>query len=432
MTISLLSWMLLSTLVLGTLWLLYYLALRSECCFRYNRFFLLLAPALAAGLPLLPLPSFWSTAPALLNRLPSFLLPEVRVGTVATSQPETHWLLWGYGAGVVGFLLHLAWQLWQQSRFTRSLPAEPHPGYTLRPTSGRQPTGSFGRTVYWDETALLAPTEAAHVLAHELAHVRQGHTYDRLWLALWRAALWFNPFVHLLPRALHLTHEYLADADAIRTAPTHYASLLARQAATHLGFAPTLAATFHTSTILTRIAMLHHPPVLRRWKQWLALPVGALLLTMVACEKTAYTGTLPEPTTSAAPATASVPVAPPAPPAQKDTIFTYVEHMPEYPGGIPKLMADIGATVHYPPAALEAGLEGRVFVGFIIEKDGSISGIRLQHGLEEAGQQAIAAKAINEEALRAIGALPGHWTPGKQGKRLVKVSYVVPIFFAKK
>ncbi|OUJ71665.1 hypothetical protein BXP70_21545 [Hymenobacter crusticola] len=423
--------MLLSTLVLGALWVLYYLALRSERCFRYNRFFLLLAPALAAGLPLLQLPSLWPAAPTLTNRLPSFLLPEVGVGIAASIQPNTNWLLWVYGAGVAVFLAHLAWQLWQQWRFTQALPIELQSGYTLRLTGGRQPTGSFGRTVYWDETTLLDAFEAEQILAHELAHVRQGHTYDRLWLALWRAALWFNPFVHLLPRALHLTHEYLADAAASQATPISYTSLLARQAAAHLGFTPALTTTFHTSSILTRIAMLHHPPVLRRWKQWLALPVGALLLTIVACEKTSYTGALPEPRPSGASATTSVATAPPVPLAKKDTIFTYVEHMPEYPGGISKLLADIGANTHYPPVAVEAGVEGKVFVGFIVEKDGSLSGVRLQHGLQEEGTQAAAAKAINEEALRVISTLPGQWTPGKQGNRLVKVSYVVPILFAK-
>ncbi|WP_324673219.1 energy transducer TonB [Hymenobacter sp. GOD-10R] len=175
--------------------------------------------------------------------------------------------------------------------------------------------------------------------------------------------------------------------------------------------------------------MLHHSFVLRRWKQWLALPVGALLLTVAACEKTSYTGALPEPQTASA--TASAPIASPVSPVQKDTVFAYVQHMPEYPGGIPKLLADIVANTHYPSVAAEAGIEGKVFVGFIVEKDGTLSGVRLQHGMQEEGTQAAAAKALNDEALRVINTLPNRWTPGKQGNRLVKVSYVVPISFAK-
>ena len=107
-------------------------------------------------------------------------------------------------------------------------PARPHAGYTLAETHGRLPTSSFGRVVFWDETLALSPAEARQVLRHELAHVRQGHTYDRLLLELLRAALWFNPFVHLCGRALALTHEYLADEAALhddaspRSFPFHF------------------------------------------------------------------------------------------------------------------------------------------------------------------------------------------------------------------
>ena len=73
------------------------------------------------------------------------------------------------------------------------------------------------------------------MLRHELAHVHQRHTHDRLVVEVLRAVLWFNPFVHLCGRALALTHEYLADKAALRgsanSAPalsTAYARLLAR------------------------------------------------------------------------------------------------------------------------------------------------------------------------------------------------------------
>jgi len=420
MTTDLLHWMLLSTLVLSTLCVLYYVALRPESCFRYNRFFLLLAPVLAAGLPLLPLPSFWPIAPAVTDRLPSFLLPEVQAGAAAGSQPRTHWLLWLYGAGVAVFLAHLAWQLWQQWRFTQALPASSQPGYTLRLTGGRQPTGSFGHIVYWDETMPLDAFEAEQVLAHELAHVRQGHTYDRLWLALWRAALWFNPLVHLLPRALHLTHEYLADAEASQSAPTTYTSLLARQAANRLGFAPALTTTFHTSSILTRIAMLHHPPVLRRWKQWLALPVAALLVTAVACEQA---------TEPAAPATSDTRLAPPPPPPPPPAVYNNVEQMPQYSGGMDQLLKDVQQQVRYPAEALATRIEGRVFVSFIVAEDGSIQAVELKKGIAKPKGLEKVGKQVDEAVLAAVRNLPGKWVPGRQSGKAVAVSYTIPVMF---
>ncbi|RZK26623.1 MAG: TonB family protein, partial [Hymenobacter sp.] len=124
------------------------------------------------------------------------------------------------------------------------------------------------------------------VLTHEVAHVRQRHTLDVLWLEAWRAVLWPNPFAHLLLPALRFTHELLADATAApETGATAYPTLLARLAARQLG-APaysTLLQPFTFSFTLTRIAMLQNQNPVRRWKQWLVLPaLGGLFLA--ACQ----------------------------------------------------------------------------------------------------------------------------------------------------
>ncbi|WP_317040503.1 M56 family metallopeptidase, partial [Hymenobacter coccineus] len=155
---------------------------------------------------------------------------------------------------------------------------------------------------FWDDTAALVPAEAAQVLAHEAAHVRQGHTYDVLWLESWRAVLWFNPFIYPLVRALALTHELLADRAALAETtaapaapgpplgPAAYATLLARLATRRLTLpeAPLpLLHSFTHSLTLTRIAMLKSSHPVRRWKQWLALPAVAGLLA-VACQPAVY------------------------------------------------------------------------------------------------------------------------------------------------
>jgi TonB family protein len=217
------------------------------------------------------------------------LLPTVEVGQAASAGAE--WSVWTwlaalYLAGVALGLGRLAWQAGGLWALARRLPREVRPGYVLAYTGGRLPTSSFGRVVFWDETAGLAPAEAAAVLAHELAHVQQRHTLDVLWLEAWRAVLWPNPFAHLLLPALRLTHELLADATAApETGATAYPTLLARLAARQLG-APAYSALlqpFTFSFTLTRIAMLQNQNPVRRWKQWLVLPaLGGLFV--VACQ----------------------------------------------------------------------------------------------------------------------------------------------------
>ncbi|MCC3155861.1 M56 family metallopeptidase [Hymenobacter sp. 15J16-1T3B] len=426
-TINLLNWMWQSSLDLGACWLLYYALLRREPAFQFNRGWLLLAPLLTAALPLLPLPEPWLvlsrtaglSAPAL---LPGAWLPEVQVPTGAA--PAAGWsaLLLAYGAGVLLSALVHAGRLLRLWWLTRALPRQPAPGYVLRPTGGRLPTSSFGRQVFWNDALALSPAEAAQVLRHELVHVRQGHSADRLWLGFWQCLLWYNPFVHLCARSLAQTHEYLADAGAAPAAPAAYAALLARQALAHFA-APSFAHSFSTSQTLTRIAMLNHLAPARRWKQWLTLPLLGLLLGVAACEKADQLAAPPPPP----PAPAEAPVPPAA-----GRVYTYVEQMPAYVGGMSKLIEDLAGTVKYPEAAHQAGLEGKVFVGFVVDTDGRLQQPEIRQGVQTAPAKQWMADEMNQAALKAVRELPGRWTPGQQDGQPVKVAYTVPITFALK
>lgn len=288
------GWLAGTLLPLGAIWLLFRLVLRGERCFGYNRALLLLAPVVAAVLPLLPRPT---AAGWLAPVPPPMIVTQVAAqpagplaAPVASWQPGP-WLLGVYLLGVLVALGCLAYRYGQLRRATRRLPRERRPGYVLAYTGGRLPTSSFGHTIFWDETAGLTPAEATSVLAHELVHVRQGHSREVLWLEVWRALLWFNPFAHLLLPGLRLTHELLADREAMlllaspagAPAPAApYPSLLARLAVRRVagpGYS-SLVQSFAFSFTLTRIAMLHNQIPVRRWKQWLALPLlgGVFLL----------------------------------------------------------------------------------------------------------------------------------------------------------
>ena len=107
------------------------------------------------------------------------------------------------------------------------------------------------------------------------------------------------------------------------------------------------------------------------------------------------------------------------PDSQTEEVFEVVEEMPQFPGGDVEVMKFIGRTTKYPIPALEAKIEGRVIVQFVVGKDGSISDIEIYKGVNP---------DLDAEAIRVIGAMP-KWIPGKQRGKNVAVKYCLPINF---
>ena len=98
-------------------------------------------------------------------------------------------------------------------------------------------------------------------------------------------------------------------------------------------------------------------------------------------------------------------------------IFKVVEEMPEFPGGSAKLMEYIQKNIKYPMMARESDIQGRVFVNFVVEPDGSISNVAVLRGI---------GGGCDEEAVRVVNSMP-KWKPGKQRGSAVRVSYTVPL-----
>lgn len=100
-------------------------------------------------------------------------------------------------------------------------------------------------------------------------------------------------------------------------------------------------------------------------------------------------------------------------------IFTVVEEMPEFPGGPAKMMEFIQKNVKYPMLARESDIQGRVFVDFVVEPDGSITNVKILRGI---------GGGCDEEAIRVVESMP-KWKPGKQRGSAVRVSFRAPIIF---
>jgi Ca-activated chloride channel family protein len=100
-------------------------------------------------------------------------------------------------------------------------------------------------------------------------------------------------------------------------------------------------------------------------------------------------------------------------------VFFIVEDMPEFPGGEAAMHNFLVQNIQYPPKAQENGIQGRVYVSFVIDTDGSIIDVRIIRGISP---------SLNAEAIRIVKSMP-RWKPGKQRGKAVQVSYTVPINF---
>ncbi len=99
--------------------------------------------------------------------------------------------------------------------------------------------------------------------------------------------------------------------------------------------------------------------------------------------------------------------------------FYVIEEKPEFPGGEEAMMKWIAANVKYPEIAKENGVTGKVFIQFVIDKDGKVTDVQVLRGVDS---------YLDKEALRVVSAMPA-WTPGKQRGKTVKVSFQLPINF---
>lgn len=104
---------------------------------------------------------------------------------------------------------------------------------------------------------------------------------------------------------------------------------------------------------------------------------------------------------------------------KEEEVFVVVEEMPEFPGGTNALRKFLAESVKYPVVAQENGIQGKVYVNFVVNKDGSVSGAKVARGVDP---------SLDTEALRVVSSMP-KWKPGKQRGVPVRVSYTVPISF---
>lgn len=111
------------------------------------------------------------------------------------------------------------------------------------------------------------------------------------------------------------------------------------------------------------------------------------------------------------------------PPAPKEEVtqkvFDVVEVMPSFPGGQAALLQYLNSHVKYPVVAQENGIQGRVTISFVVERDGSITDVKVARSVDP---------SLDKEAARVVSSMP-RWTPGKQNGSAVRVKFNVPVVF---
>lgn len=287
----------------------------------------------------------------------------------------------------------------------------------------------------------LAHSDDADTIAmHERAHSRQWHTLDIMLADILCAVFWINPVAWMYRKSLKETHEYLADA-AVKEQYCdigRYQMLLLNNAVgTQMG----LANCFNQSLTLKRLIMLTKKPSTRikKCNATILIPITAILLLVFACnknqensEKSGLNETKPVIEESVIPDNTTDQSEQNLKEAQlkqqqyneqKDKekdIYTVVEQMPTYPGGEKAMIDFLITNLKYPQSAKDKGIEGVVYVQFVVLESGNVDQVQILKGTNP---------QLDEEALRVVNAMP-KWNPGTEKGKAVKVKYNLPIKFA--
>ena len=418
-------WMILSTLATGLFYGLYCLTLRRDRWLQLNIWYLLVAIGFSMVFPSLKLPNGLEQASQSVASVEEYLVTMNEVEISAITAPRTLGVMVDlYLVGVALCAAYLLFQLAAQVVIVIKLRRK-HKVY--RASDGFGIPRGAALVLLDDDTAPysffnhivvgtrgLNDDEVRCILAHESLHVRQGHSVDLLFARLLCCLAWFNPFAWLIMREIRAVHEFLADAASIGACGREgYLHLLYRQA-TGTGYGH-ITNNFKSINLKKRIVMMNKTKTrFGAWKVLAALPVVALL-TMVGCK----------PATEKAVDQEEIPFeysgedksAPMD--ADTDQVFQVVEVNPEFPGGMEALIKYLSENIKYPEQAKKDKTQGKVYISFVVEKDGSVADAKVLRGI---------GGGCDEEALRVVNAMP-KWTPGKQRNTPVRVQFNLPVAF---
>ncbi|MEN8249228.1 MAG: M56 family metallopeptidase [Bacteroidota bacterium] len=240
------------------------------------------------------------------------------------------------------------------------------------------------------------------IVRHEEAHRKHFHSYDLLILNLLAIPFWWVPSIWVTIKELKQLHEYQADSYALKSnSGNDYIATLINNTLGQYGIS--LANSFNDTPLTKRLKFMKKlKKNINPWKVASMLTIVTGTLYIFSCQTQNLTdvnkhieGQL------------------------EDEVFQVVEEPASFEGGIEEFYKYVGENLKYPQEALDKGLSGRIFVEFVVQKDGSLEEVKILRGI---------GAGCDEEALLVVKNSPP-WTPGKQSGKIVKQRMVLPITF---
>jgi len=385
----------------------YWLALRNERFYHWNRFYIVASVALSIIIPALNIPL--SVIPTTTNLTYYFVvdLPEASIAPIQQGASSVNWVLLGFYffLSVVFFLLAKAViSFIRILRLKRRSERICIPEAVLYCTDDTTAPFTFFSTIFWKNDISVDSGEGRCILRHELAHVRLGHSWDKALMQLVCCVFWVNPFFMLFRRELELVHEFAADSESSAEElssmilctlyPNHYYDFTSR---------------FFQTSIKRRIIMIakNKKSSMKMLRKLSIVPVAIFALYLFGCNFSTQSNVEDE--------VIALDL------AKEPEPLAVAEVMPVFPGGDLELLKYIQSNIVYPENAKENNIQGRVVAQFIITSKGNIGQVNVLRGVDP---------EIDEEVVRVIKSLPT-FEPGRDNNGVaVPVWYTVPVTFS--
>lgn len=364
----------------AVLYTYYHIALRNNRFHQWNRYYLVLITIISLLTPLLqiPLPGQTPEPSTVLSYTARIITLRESVIPAATPVVSAAMMLnTGYIIVITLLLTRILVSLFKIKKLIRHSHVQKVPPYRFVENKDIKAPFSFFTYIFWDQHTSLNSQEGQQILKHELVHLQEKHSTDKLFMEIVTAVCWINPFFHLIKRELALVHEFLADKKAAGEEIGGYAQTILQMAFQTKQFSFTN--DFFHPPIKRRILMLtqFHTPRFSYLRRILVLPLAAFIFCSLAFVADKHPSAIRALTTTSTP--------PPATAVVNDTtprvkviakpphgVYTSVEKPPVFKGGDDSLGAYLSRNIRYPRDAQENGISGTVFIQFIVDKDAAL------------------------------------------------------------